>query len=191
MDTDKELMLDVGQANEIKMAARRAGATNADLKKLSTSDMFAKILPVIRGLAQVVIAKCLINCDADPFLPDGWRVVAHQKGGQLELDPSRIRLYLSKGQKGDKCIGGHDLRKELENQPVLNANVLDYLLSHQDFIPESWKSKVTYFWGTIYSNGVGYLCVRCLDWRGGRWYWGGRWLDGDWDDGDPSALLVA
>ena len=47
---DNELMLDVGQANELKLAARRAGATNADLKRLSEGDMFAQILPVIREL---------------------------------------------------------------------------------------------------------------------------------------------
>lgn len=49
----EELMLDVGQANEIKLAARRAGATNADLKRLSEGDMFAKILPVLRGHAKI------------------------------------------------------------------------------------------------------------------------------------------
>ena len=56
---DTELMLDVGQANEIKLAARRAGATNADLKKLSEGDVFAKILRVLRGRAEVVIKSIL------------------------------------------------------------------------------------------------------------------------------------
>jgi len=46
---DTELMLDVGQANEIKLAARRAGATNQDLKRLSEGDMFTRILPVLRN----------------------------------------------------------------------------------------------------------------------------------------------
>ncbi len=56
--TDTELMLDVGQANEIKLAARRAGATNADLKSLSKGDTFGTILPVLRGMAEV---RLLIN----------------------------------------------------------------------------------------------------------------------------------
>ena len=54
-----ELTLEVGQANEIKLAARRAGATNADLKALSEGDMFAHILPVLRGWAKVVVDSIL------------------------------------------------------------------------------------------------------------------------------------
>lgn len=54
-----DLMLDVGLAEEIKMAARRAGATGADLKALSAKDTFARILPVLRGLAEVVVTKRL------------------------------------------------------------------------------------------------------------------------------------
>ncbi|MEK7139632.1 MAG: hypothetical protein AAB817_02945 [Patescibacteria group bacterium] len=71
MSTDTELMLDVGQANEIKLAARRAGATNADLKSLSEGDMFAQILPVLRGLGEVVVTKHLINLNSTPFTPKG------------------------------------------------------------------------------------------------------------------------
>lgn len=54
-----ELMLDVGQANEIKLAARKAGATNADLKALCKDGMFDAILPVLRGRAKVVVNSIL------------------------------------------------------------------------------------------------------------------------------------
>jgi hypothetical protein len=46
-----------------------------------------------------------------------------------------VELYLSRGQKGGKIIVGHKLRKQLADQPVLNANVLDYLL--QAAVPHS------------------------------------------------------
>lgn len=54
-----ELTLEVGQAVEIKLAARRAGATNADIKSLCKGDMFASILPVLRGRAKVVVNSIL------------------------------------------------------------------------------------------------------------------------------------
>ena len=54
-----ELTLEVGQAVEIKLAARRAGATNADIKALCEGDMFASILPVLRGRAKVVVNSIL------------------------------------------------------------------------------------------------------------------------------------
>lgn len=60
---DTELMLDVGQANEIKLAARRAGATNADLKSLSEGDTFGKVLPILRGLAEAVLINVLDSYD--------------------------------------------------------------------------------------------------------------------------------
>lgn len=49
--------LDVDQASELKHAAKRNGVTNADLKKLSSGDMFAQILPFLHGRAKIVITS--------------------------------------------------------------------------------------------------------------------------------------
>ncbi|MEK9174963.1 MAG: hypothetical protein AAB795_00040 [Patescibacteria group bacterium] len=46
---DTELMLDVGQANELKLAFRRAGYTNAEIKKMSEGELLADLLPLIRA----------------------------------------------------------------------------------------------------------------------------------------------
>lgn len=54
-----DLMLDVGLANQIKMAARRAGATSADLNALTAGNTFERILPVLRGLGEVAVTKRL------------------------------------------------------------------------------------------------------------------------------------
>lgn len=53
--TDAEFTLDVVQAAEIKYAVVRNGGNNADLKALSSEDMFAKILPILRGYGKVVV----------------------------------------------------------------------------------------------------------------------------------------
>ena len=141
----------------------------------------------LAGLSEIVVVKHLIDCDADPFLPEGWKVESHKKGGNFEWDPTKVRLHFSENQKNGKCIQGHKLREELVNEPVLNANVLDYLLAHPELIPEEWKGKYVYFWGTIYRSSVGGLCVRALCWDDGRWYWGCRWLGYDWGDIYPAA----
>ncbi|MFH0912563.1 MAG: hypothetical protein V1807_02825 [Patescibacteria group bacterium] len=189
--TDNELMLDVGQANELKLAFRRAGYTNAEIKKLCEGDILATLLPVIKGNAEVVTSKHIIDCDADPFLPTGWKVEQHNKGGQFALDTSKIHFYLSKGQKNGKTIGGNKLRKELQNKPVLNANVLDWLLDHPEFIPEEWKSKYVFFWGTIYRSAGGHLVVRSLHWHGTRWDWNYDYPDDDWYGFYPAALSAS
>jgi hypothetical protein len=55
-------------------------------------------------------------------------------------------------------------------------------------IPEEWKGKYVFFWGTIYRGSGDNLYVRCLCWGGGRWDWGYDWLGGGWDDGNPAAV---
>lgn len=129
----------------------------------------------------------LIDCDAAPFIPNGWSVEEHKKGGHLKFDPAKVFLYLSKKQK-KKSIGGYDLREELSGKPVMNANVLDYLLAHQELIPESWKGELIFFWGTIYRYYIGHLGVRCLGWSGSRWYWCHVWLGGNFDADYPAAI---
>ncbi len=51
--TMSDLMLDVGSANELKLAFRRAGWTPDDVKRLGEGDWAAKILPFLRGNAVV------------------------------------------------------------------------------------------------------------------------------------------
>ena len=132
----------------------------------------------------------VIDLDADPFVPNGWSVPEgfHRKGGQFKWDVSQVVLYLSKGQQFGKWIDGNKLRNELKGKPVYNANVLDYLLANPDLIPEEWKSKHVFFWGTVYCYSDGFLCVRYLYWYGDRWYWSYYWLDYDWHGNSPAAV---
>lgn len=186
-----ELMLDVSQAHEFKLACRRAGYTNADIKRMCEGDNLVRLLPAVRGLTEVVIKKHLIDLDADPFVPDGWQVEKHRPGGQFEWDPAKVELYLSSEQQPGKWIRGDKLRQELENRPVFNANLLDFLLAHQELMPEKWKGKHMFFWGTIYRRVGGGLDVRFLCWGRQRWDWYCHWLDGGWDVDDPAAVLAS
>jgi len=129
----------------------------------------------------------IIDCDADPHVSDGWKVEEHKKGGKFVWDPTRVRLHLSPRQQNGKQINGNELRKELAKESVLNANVLDYLLAHPTLIPEEWKDKAVFFWGTIYRLSGGGLYVRYLDWGSSQWDWHYSWLDDDWRGSHPAA----
>jgi len=132
----------------------------------------------------------IVDLDRDPFAPEGLTVESHQKGGQFDLtDISELPLYLSKKQKeGQGLIAGSDLWEELKSKKVLNANALDYLLAHQNVIPYLWRFKYVFFWGTIYCNSDGLLCVRFLIWCGSMWSWNHRLLDSFLDPCEPAAL---
>lgn len=94
----------------------------------------------------------VVDLDATPLIPKGWTVESHQQGGQFAFDGVQLNLYLAAGQTNGKYIFGfgNKLRQELAKQPVLNANVLDFLLANSHLIPEEWKGKAVFFWGTVY-----------------------------------------
>lgn len=145
--------------------------------------------------------KHIIDCDADPFVPKGWKkgwkVEEHKKGGQFVFDPAKVKFYLSPNQQNGKGIEGNKLRKELADELVLNANVLDYLFKNPQLIPENWKKdeqgnpRYIFFWGTIYRDSGGDLCVSYLCFLDGSWDKYYYWLGGDWFGCSPAALRAS
>ncbi len=140
-------------------------------------------------------ADHIIDLDAKPFILTRWSVkeidqLASRVRGQFKYDHIGAKLHLSKNQQNGKIIWGHELRKELETQPVLNANLLDFYLVYPELIPEEWKGKLVFFWGTIYRDSDDFLCVRCLRWRGDRWDWSRHHIDSDWSSSYPAVLLA-
>jgi len=146
------------------------------------------------GARVQVIGNHIINCDTVPFIPSGLSVEEHRRTGNLVWDLNKVSLYLSKNQKKNwKTIEGDELREELKNKSVLNANVLDYLVGHPELIPEEWKKKLIFFWGTIYRDLDSSLYVRYLYWyRAGRkWSWDFHWLGHVLDDSCPAVFSAS
>lgn len=141
--------------------------------------------------------KIYINCDKTPKIPHtNWSIESHKKQGKILWEPEKISFYLSDKQKTDRIIG-NDLQKGLEDKPVLNANVLDFLLENPHLIPESWKqdeqdrTRYIFFWGTIFRGSDEYLVVRDLCWGGGGWFSGCGWLDYGFDGQSPAAVCAS
>ncbi|HQB76530.1 MAG TPA: hypothetical protein PLI25_03055 [bacterium] len=157
------LMLNVQAIDELKLVFRHNGWNK-----------------VLKEQAEIKTIEHLIDCDSAPFIPKGWSLEEHRRNGFLKFDPAKISLYLPRKQK--KGIEGEELRKILANKPVMNANILDYLLDHPELIPEDWKDKYVFFWGTIYRLPNGVPAVRCLEWDyykqswGYVWWWLNRYL---------------
>ena len=112
---DTELMLDVGQAQELKLAFRKHGWTNAEIKRLSEGDFLGQFLLVMRGQAKIVVnsdklkeptpkeivTPSALNCtkplDPTAFISQGWSV---WKGpidgdglsGEEDVDPRSLAL---------------------------------------------------------------------------------------------------
>ncbi len=190
--SDTSAVMTARQAAELDHAFARHGWTPEEVKILSSGDNLAAVRQVILNRAKIEGVKHLVDLDAAPFCPDDWSVEEHRKGGQFEFDPTKIKFWLSESQKKGSHRG-HDLREELKSQSVFNANLLDFLLKpeNQYLIPEEWKGKAIFFWGTIYRNAGGYLYVRFLYWDGSRWHWSNDWLGRGWGADVPAAVLAS
>jgi hypothetical protein len=137
------------------------------------------------------VAEHTIDLDADPFVPVPWTVETHRKGGQLEWNPDTVTLFLTPYQRFVGGVRGEALLEEIAHKPVINANMLDWLLAHPHLIPESWEWNDVVFWGTIYSDRDGRLYVRYLHLCAfGLWIWFYLELKYDFYDGFPAAVLV-
>ncbi|OHA26678.1 MAG: hypothetical protein A3D56_02640 [Candidatus Taylorbacteria bacterium RIFCSPHIGHO2_02_FULL_45_35] len=167
------------------------GFSEGDLEYVSQNQsVLGKLLELVRGA---------IDCDTPVFIPDGWEVLPEAEQlpnrvkGKFAWNPKEVTLHLANGQKNGKWIEGNKLRKELVKQPVYTAHLLDYLLvtENQHLIPEEWKGKWIFFWGTIYRGRYGNLYVRCLYWCGGRWFWSYYWLDDVWFGAYPAAVRAS
>lgn len=179
-------------AHKVCLSAEAQGYTPELLNALvEHPNLFRQLLQVQCGYASIAVLEHVIDCDASPYVPDGWKVEEHQKGGQFKFDAAQVQLFLAEGQQNGKVLEGNKLRKDLADKLVLNANVLDYLLANPHLIPEEWKGKYVFFWGTVYRSSDGNLCVRYLGWFGGRWRWGGGWLGLDWRGHGPAAVRAS
>lgn len=168
------------------------------LQEQITKEMIA----LYQGKEEAVQGKHLIDLSRGGLREEtDFTVYEHMGDGKLELNPSQLKLYLlylSPNQKDGKVIEGNKLRKELEKNkvPVLNACVLDYLISHPELIPEDWKkdengnTRYIYFWGTVYRHQIDDLYVRYLYWNDGAWDWDYCWLGEYWDGQHPAAVLA-
>lgn len=175
MSENKDLMLDVSQAAELKLAFRRHGWTNADIKKLSEGKILGDVLKVLKGAAVIKTIDGIIDGNAAPYCPPDFMVEKHRKNGFFKFNPTMITLFVPGMQK--EKMTGDDLRKKLSGKSVMNANVLDYLLTHPKLIPESWKGRSILFGGTIYRSSAYCYCFRCLHWHSSQWHDYYQWFD--------------
>jgi hypothetical protein len=142
------------------------------------------------------MSEHLIDCDADPIVCSGFTVAMHQKDGQFAFTPEGVRLHLVEGQSEDGGVEWDKIGRELSHQPVLNANVLDYLLTHPEISPDEWKQddngavRCVLFWGTIYRHSGGTQCVRLLMWDDDQWHCLYVPLEGKFGIKHPAALRV-
>lgn len=141
-----------------------------------------------------------IDCDAEPFVPEGWTVLEHSKGGILEWDSGKALLFTCAEQKDVLPVAADEVHAQVlrVGVPVMNANVLDHLLQNPELIPitpermKKWDcvcGAAILFWGTLYLNEDGETVVRGLAVDDeGKWDWAAIAMTSGINDSFPAAV---
>ncbi len=99
-----------------------------------------------------------INTNKNPKLPflelKKPRIKYHKKEGIVQLDLSKAELYISEKQKTAAGASFSEVYEEVKDTNVWSASFLQYLLKYPKLIPETWKGKEIFFWGTIYQDDL-------------------------------------
>ncbi len=203
-----ELMLDVGQANELKLALRAAGFTPELVKRMcEAKTKLAGFREVLLSESKIVPMEHVIDGNADPRIPKDCGVVSHVKLGRIVWDNAMIwgrelfdLLFLFRAEKQrvyEPMVGTTLYHTDLKSKRVANANVLDYLLAHPSAIPDTWKwgknrrGRRVFFWGTIFSDAHGDQFVRYLFWNAAhsKWDTNIQYTAGVWSENDYALTI--
>lgn len=192
-----------GLMHELAITAAKNGWSLADISDLAkNSNLMKLVLGTVRGTHKVNFIQHLINCDVLPSLKKGYKIVHHQKMGQLLFDSTLFGFnsFEYPIQIGYDILNSLKKNNFLTEQGdmVLNANVLDYLLlpKNQIIIPKFWRKiscnhHLIYFFGTIYKKDDRFY-VRCMYWEDDKKKWCSRYDGLQYSDflADNSSTIV-
>jgi hypothetical protein len=184
----QRLILDVGMANQLRLAFERCGWAGDEIERLIVGDILADVRRVVLGRAVIEERENIIDHATHEFSQVDWKIEEHHLvgNGSLKWNPAHVRFYLAPSQTETESIDGNTIRSALRGKSLLNASILDYLLCHPHLIPENWKRdemghiRYTFFWGTIYSFPNSEFSVRYLFWEKDKWQSCGRSLTLEW-----------
>lgn len=126
------------------------------------------------------------------IIPDGWSLYKHNENSAAPWDPARIRLYFTDRQRGGQSDSGVQIRAELKhmkNIRLLNVTARNDLYDHQHLIPKECNGQDIHFWGTLFYDEEGRLCVPSLYQRGDRWHEGFTRVSTTFAKNCPAAYL--
>ncbi|MDO8516116.1 MAG: hypothetical protein Q7S28_02600 [bacterium] len=209
MANDKFTFGSAGEIQDVEFALARNGYTHALVKKLIKGDTLSFVREVLEGRAEICridrltgkqstvgseTEKNLLTVDysVKPSLVN-LRLESHvSRTDTVIIDPAKIDLAVMLS-SGEGSISGKENQKRLKasGKTLLDVRVMEELLKHPELIPDSWKGKYVFFWGTIFRDADGRLSVPCLCWGGDGWYWDDRWLSYVWNSDSPAACLAS
>jgi len=115
----------------------------------------------------------IIDLDTSPFIPTGWTLISHKKGGFFDLRNQKPKLHLFYHHSKPNPImagwtsGGDTTRTNALSLDLINVNMHDYLMKNPECVPfdphlNVNEQKMIVFLGTIYRDEDGNRCARAI-----------------------------
>lgn len=157
------------QAALLRQLPRPAAFTRETLEKLLQQQAALK-----RGLAPLTEGRFGgFTAPAEPNLRydkrrDGWTLLEHAPRRIVSVTGLELVPFL---RLGESTIRGYDLigRARYEFDADLGQEDAEFILEHQEEIPEEFRQFYLPFTATVWRYPDGALYVPCLFWGGGRW----------------------
>ncbi len=142
------------QAAELDHAFERNGYTAEDVKRLSAGDMLARVLPVVRGRAKIVV-KSILDFVTSVRVPAQGRFVARDHFMVDTSDEAEVKIgYLGANfqtwflGKIEEPVGEAELAIHTLTEPALDAPILEEL-------GERAETTLSQFWALLKAQGRG------------------------------------
>lgn len=123
-----------------------------------------------------------------PVLPE-WATLQYDNC-VTSFDPSTLSIHLEPEQQ-NSYVRGNVLRQRLSNEQSANLATFQYLKDHLELLPDGWKDKCMFGWGTIVRDRHGDLRVPYLIEDDGRVELGWLWLGHGWDVDVPALRFAS
>lgn len=203
-----EIGLDVGLANDLKLAFRRHDYSSEQVQRLKEGDILGLVRGVLLGTHEIKPIDNIIDLGSLarlPFKGATWLTHRGYGGVKIEkhddvlyLDGKSLNLFFSRKQQNKEMVEGFELRQEIEKKgDNVSAKVLDYLVDHPELWPENWKKNEqgetlrVFFWDDILCYPLDRLYVLCGYWDGSKVIQDCRWLGHYWFNSEPAVSYAS
>lgn len=109
---------------------------------------------------------------------EGWTLLQDVSEPEISVAFLELVPFLREGEQS--IIGEVMTERSKELGANLGQRHAEYLLEHQEEIPQEWRSFYISFPGTIWRDPHGYRDIPCLRWSDGGWDLLFRWLGDRW-----------
>jgi len=178
----------IEEMDKASNALENAGWTSNDMIKLTQCKKLKELRAFVNGFAKLEMIDHLIDCDVLPKRKEitAYKIKKHKKMVMILYNPEEVSLF----QFGDSMRISEAI-KLYAKKPFMNADVLEYLLEHQELIPEDWKDKRIFFLNSVYVDYFKREVVRYMVWDRHLKYWGeGLYGVGEKFKPNHAALLM-